>query len=143
MKGERHDYQSGYEIGKRFKRLTVKPDAFFVYNDLAALGLEDAILAQGLRIPEDLAVIGFDDIERGEYAPVPLTTVRQPTALIGKQAMDLLVRLMTRKGNSIRRVLEPELVIRQSCGEKHNGMVGQKGTGVRKRLTQARSATLR
>jgi DNA-binding LacI/PurR family transcriptional regulator len=118
MKGEWHDYQSGYEIGKRFKRLAVKPDAFFVYNDLAALGLEDAILAQGLRIPDDIAIVGFDDIERGQYAPVPLTTVRQPTALIGKQAMDLLLRLMTRKGNSIRRVLKPELVIRQSCGRK-------------------------
>jgi DNA-binding LacI/PurR family transcriptional regulator len=115
LKGERHDYQSGYEIGRKIPRLDVKPDAMFVYNDLAALGFEDAVLEQGLKIPDDIAVIGFDDIERGEYAMVPLTTIRQPTDAIGKQAMELLLRFMTGKRNSIRRVVKPELVIRQSC----------------------------
>lgn len=115
MKGERHDYQSGYEIGKKIPKLDVKPDAIFVYNDLAALGFEDAVLERGLRIPEDIAIVGFDDIERGEYATVPLTTIRQPTDAIGKQAMELLLRFMTGKRNSIRRVVKPELVIRESC----------------------------
>jgi LacI family transcriptional regulator len=115
MKGERHDYQSGFEIGKKIPKLDVKPDAIFVYNDLAALGFEDAVLGQGMRIPEDIAVVGFDDIERGEYAVVPLTTIRQPTDAIGKQAMELLLRFMTGKRNSIRRVVKPELVVRESC----------------------------
>ncbi len=118
MKGERHDYESGFEIGKRIPKLDVKPDAIFVYNDLAALGLEDAVIEQGLKIPENLAVVGFDDIERGEYATVPLTTVRQPTDAIGKQAMELLLRFMSGKRNVIRRVVKPELVIRESCCEK-------------------------
>jgi DNA-binding LacI/PurR family transcriptional regulator len=114
--GEWHDYQSGYEIGKRFRKMEVKPDAFFVYNDLSALGFENAILAQGLRVPEDVALVGFDDIERGEYAAVPLTTVRQPTDSIGKEAVELLQNLMEGRQDSLHRVLQPELVIRESCG---------------------------
>jgi len=119
MRGERHDYQSGYEIGKRFRKLSVKPDAVFVYNDLSALGFEDAILEQGLRVPDDIAIVGFDDIERGAYAPVPLTTVRQPAGLIGKKAVDVLVNLMNRKNGSHRRILKTELIVRKSSDGKH------------------------
>ena len=79
MKGERHDYESGYELGKQFVKMATKPDALFIYNDLAALGFEDAVMAHGFRIPEDVGLVGFDDIERGEYAAVPLTTIR-PTS---------------------------------------------------------------
>jgi LacI family transcriptional regulator len=118
MRGEKHDYQSGYEIGKKFRTLSMKPDAVFVYNDLSALGFEDAILEQGLQIPEDVAIVGFDDIDRGEYAPVRLSTVRQPTSMIGKEAVDLLLQLMQGKKASIRRVLKTELVIRESSGKK-------------------------
>jgi DNA-binding LacI/PurR family transcriptional regulator len=118
MRGEQHDYESGYEIGKKFPKLSVKPDAVFVYNDLSALGFEEAILEQGLRIPEDVAIVGFDDIDRGEYAQVPLTTMRQPTALIGTHAVELLVKLMNGKSGPLRKILKPELVIRQSSGRK-------------------------
>ncbi|MFQ5863910.1 MAG: substrate-binding domain-containing protein, partial [bacterium] len=71
LKGEWNDYQSGYEIGERFSTLSDRPEALFVYNDLAALGFEQAILENGLRIPNDIAIVGFDDIERCQYAPVP------------------------------------------------------------------------
>jgi LacI family transcriptional regulator len=118
MRGEQHDYKSGYEIGKKFQKLSVKPDAVFVYNDLSALGFEDAILEQGLRIPHDVAIVGFDDIDRGEYAQVPLTTMRQPTALIGTHAVELLVKLMNGKSGSLRKILKPELINRQSSGRK-------------------------
>jgi DNA-binding LacI/PurR family transcriptional regulator len=114
-KGERYDYQSGYEIGEKFAKLKVKPNALFIYNDLSALGFEDAVFANGLRIPGDVAIIGFDDIERGEYATVPLTTIRQPSDLIGKQAMELLLRLMEGKETPHRRILQPQLVVRESC----------------------------
>jgi DNA-binding LacI/PurR family transcriptional regulator len=115
QKGERYDYQSGYEIGSKFTKLKMKPDAMFIYNDLSALGFEDAVLAGGLRVPEDVAIIGFDDIERGAYAAVPLTTIRQPSDLIGKQAMDLLLRLMEHRETSHRRILQPQLIVRDSC----------------------------
>ena len=116
MRGEKHDYRSGYEIGKKFRALSVKPDAVFVYNDLSALGFEEAILKQGLRIPDDVAIVGFDDIERGEYASVPLTTVRQPTTMIGKEAVSILLKLMQGKKTNIRRVLNTKLMIRASSG---------------------------
>jgi DNA-binding LacI/PurR family transcriptional regulator len=124
MRGEKHDYQSGYEIGKKFRALPVKPDAVFVYNDLAALGFEKAILEQGLRIPSDVAIVGFDDIERGEYALVPLSTVRQPTKLIGKEAVSLLLKLMQEKKANIHKVLDTKLVIRESSGKKNHARAG-------------------
>jgi LacI family transcriptional regulator len=130
MRGEKHDYQSGYEIGKRFPSLSVKPDAVFVYNDLSALGFEDAILEQGLRVPEDVAIVGFDDIERGEYASVPLSTVRQPTKLIGKEAVGLLLKLMQGKKTSMNRVLNTKLVIRESSGKKKNARVAYRSPRV-------------
>ncbi len=120
-KGERYDFQSGYEIGVKFTRLAVKPDAVFAYNDLSALGFQEAVLSHGLLVPEDVAIVGFDDIERGQYAAVPLTTVRQPTNLIGKEAMTLLLELMEKKETAHRRILEPELIIRESCGGKGVG----------------------
>ncbi len=115
MRGEWYDYQSGYEIGSQYNKLEMKPDAFFVYNDLAALGFEDAILEQGLKIPDDVAIIGFDDIERGQYATVPLTTVRQPTDVIGRQAVEMLIKKMDGKNVAARRILKPELIVRKSC----------------------------
>jgi len=118
LRGEWHDYQSGFEIGKQFKNLKVQPDAMFVYNDLAALGFEYAILEQGLRVPEDVAIIGFDDIESGQYAATPLTTIQQPTEIIGRQAMEVLVKQIEGKKVSLRRILKPKLIIRNSC-EKH------------------------
>jgi DNA-binding LacI/PurR family transcriptional regulator len=140
QKGERYDYQSGYEIGEKFVRLKVKPDAMFIYNDLSALGFENAVLAGGLRIPEDVAIIGFDDIERGEYAAIPLTTIRQPSDLIGKQAMELLLRLMERRETVHRRILQPQLVVRQSCRDEklrgRNGKANQSAKMAKVRLAR-------
>jgi DNA-binding LacI/PurR family transcriptional regulator len=135
MRGEKYDYQSGYEIGKKFASLSVKPDAVFVYNDLSALGFEEAILELGLRIPDDVAIVGFDDIERGEYAPAPLSTVRQPASMIGKEAVDLLLKLMQGKRVGIRRVLKTELVVRESSGKKKTVPVSSRSARV---LTRAR-----
>ncbi|OGU13747.1 MAG: hypothetical protein A2076_15215 [Geobacteraceae bacterium GWC2_53_11] len=120
-RGEWYDYQSGYEIGRRFKSFALKPDAFFVYNDLSALGFENAILEQGLNIPDDVAIIGFDDIERGQYAAVPLTTIRQPTDVIGQKAVELLVGKMEGKEIPLRQILKPELIVRESCSRTKIG----------------------
>jgi DNA-binding LacI/PurR family transcriptional regulator len=118
LRGERHDFQSGFEIGMKFRKLAVRPDALFVYNDLSALGFEEAILRQGIRVPQDIAIVGFDDIERGEYAPVSLSTVRQPTDLIGKEAVELLLRMMQGKNGVRRKILKTQLVLRDSSGKK-------------------------
>jgi DNA-binding LacI/PurR family transcriptional regulator len=117
-KGEWNDYQSGYEIGQRFLTLTQKPDAMFAYKDLAALGFQQAILDQGLKVPDDVAIVGFDDIELGQYAPVPLTTVHQPTAEIGAIAVETLIKRIEGKEAKVRTILKPKLVLRESCGTK-------------------------
>ncbi|HID38635.1 MAG TPA: GntR family transcriptional regulator [Calditrichaeota bacterium] len=92
------------------------PNAFFAYADMRALGFKQAVLDAGLRVPLDVALVGFDDIERSQNKPVPLTTVRQPACEIGAVAFDLLLAQI--KGMSVvnRKILEPELVIRESCG---------------------------
>ncbi|MDZ7355155.1 MAG: GntR family transcriptional regulator [candidate division KSB1 bacterium] len=117
-KGEGDDYQSGYEIGLRFLALAQKPDAVFAYKDLAALGFQQALLDHGLKVPHDVAIVGFDDIESGQYAPVPLTTIHQPTAEIGAIAVETLIKRIEGKEANIRTILKPTLVVRESCGAK-------------------------
>jgi DNA-binding LacI/PurR family transcriptional regulator len=114
--GEAHDFASGYEIGTKITTMAERPDALFAYNDLSALGAMQALLEHGVHIPDDIALVGFDDIERSQYAPVPLTTVRQPTQAIGAKAMELLIRRIEGKEVNVRTVLETELVIRASSG---------------------------
>ncbi len=115
--GVRDYFQGGYEVGRRFVHTTgQRPDALFLYNDSSALGFEKAVLEAGLRIPEDIAIIGFDNIEQGEYAAVPLTTIQQPTGRIGAQAFDVLIRKIEGRKVETRTVFMPGLVIRKSCG---------------------------
>jgi len=109
-------YNSGYEIGKEYCSRAERPEALFIYNDLSALGFQKAVLEQGLSIPGDVAIIGFDGIRRGVTANVPLTTVKQPTDQIGQLAFDNLIKLVNGEEIITRTVLKPELVIRESCG---------------------------
>lgn len=118
LRGEWHDYNSGYEIGKQFLAVTNKAEAMFIYNDLSALGFEQALFDGGLRVPEDVAIVGFDDIERGKYAPSPLTTIKQPTSEIGALAVQNLIKLIEDVPVPTRVILKPMLVVRESCGSK-------------------------
>ncbi len=116
QRGEWYDYSSGYEIGEQFVELGNRPEAMFVYNDLSALGFEQAILDHGLSVPDDVAIIGFDGIERGQYAPVPLTTVEQPFDKIGSLAVENLIKRIEGLPVNTKTELVPRLVIRKSCG---------------------------
>ena len=113
-----NDYESGYAIGQQICKQTEKPDAVFVYNDLSALGFQKAILEGGLKIPDNIAIVGFDGIKRGVTAPVPLTTIQQPTDKIGSMAIDLLSNRINGIQVMTRTILEPQLIIRESCGAK-------------------------
>jgi len=118
-RGDWDDYFAGYDIGEKFSKLKKRPEALFVYKDLSALGFQRALLNQGLKLPEDVALIGFDDIKRGVVAPVPLTTIHQPTNQIGILAFEKLTKQINREPISdIYTVLEPTLIIRNSCGSK-------------------------
>jgi DNA-binding LacI/PurR family transcriptional regulator len=118
LRGEWDDYQSGYEIGLEFSGSPHRPEAVFAFDDLSALGFQKAILDKGLRVPNDIAIVGFDDIRRGVTAPVPLTTVHQPLAEIGVAAVDILLKRITGQPVQTRRILKPTLVVRESCGAK-------------------------
>ena len=93
-----------------------RPTAVFCYNDMSALGVLQEAALQGLRIPTDLSVTGFDDIFFASYLMPPLTTVRQPMKEMGKRAMELLLAVIrkTEKEQSI--LIEGELIVRGSTG---------------------------
>jgi DNA-binding LacI/PurR family transcriptional regulator len=116
QRGDWHDYDSGIEIAKDMVSRPDHPDAVFVYNDLAALGLQKGLLASGLAVPQDIAMVGFDNIKRGVVAPVPLTTVHQPVNEIGRLAIDMILKKIRGDLVKHRVILKPTLVIRESCG---------------------------
>jgi DNA-binding LacI/PurR family transcriptional regulator len=92
-----------------------RPTAIFTYNDLMAVGALVAIQAAGLRVPEDVSLVGHDDILYAPYLQVPLTTVAQPTRELGEAAARLLIdRLRGDDGPPRRIVLQPRLVVRAS-----------------------------
>lgn len=110
------DYESGYEIGEQVAQMSVPPDAIFAYNDLAALGFQRAVLDKGMKVPDDIALIGFDNIRRGVVCPVPLTTVDQRTEEIASKAIDMLMARINSENPPNRIILKPKLIIRESCG---------------------------
>jgi LacI family transcriptional regulator len=93
-----------------------RPDAVFAANDLMALGVLQALVMLGsLRVPDDVALVGYDDIEYASGAVVPLTSVRQPAALIGSTAVEILLDEALNDappGRSV--VFQPELIVRAS-----------------------------
>jgi LacI family transcriptional regulator len=88
----------------------------FCANDLIALGMLQAMTRSRIRVPEDLAIVGYDDIEFAAAATVPLTSVRQPRQQLGRTAARLLLgEAAEEDGHQHRRVIfQPELVVRQS-----------------------------
>jgi LacI family transcriptional regulator len=88
------DYHSGFSAGTELLTLTEPPTAIFAASDQMALGVYEAARQQGLRIPDDLSVIGFDDLPEASWASPPLTTVRQPLSEMGTLAARTLVRLI-------------------------------------------------
>jgi LacI family transcriptional regulator len=91
------------------------PTAIFAFNDNMAVGVLRAARARRLRVPEDLAVVGFDDSEQATSVTPPLTTVRQPLAEMGRMAVSLLVRLLeNRRVEGMRIELQTRLVVRES-----------------------------
>jgi DNA-binding LacI/PurR family transcriptional regulator len=90
------------------------PTAVCCYNDMSALGAMRTIRLHGLRIPEDISLVGFDDIFVSSYTQPPLTTVRQPMRQMGILAMESLYKLMSGQGSAIRIKVASELIIRES-----------------------------
>lgn len=110
-------FADGRAAGERLSGITSdrRPTAAFCANDLVALGLLQHAIAEGLRVPEDLAIVGFDDIDFAGAAAVPLTSVRQPRRELGRAAAELLLEEASQTRHEHRKVtFTPELVARES-----------------------------
>ncbi|MEU8249582.1 LacI family DNA-binding transcriptional regulator [Nonomuraea sp. NPDC048916] len=107
--------RSGYQLGRR---LAEDPSvtAVFAGNDQMALGVLRALREAGRRVPEDVSVVGFDDMPESAYYCPPLTTVRQDFREVGRHAFHLLLDRMAGEPAESRRLVEPDLVVRESTG---------------------------
>jgi len=109
-------HASGVELTRKLLSLPNPPDALFTGNNLITLGALEEIHLHKLRIPEDIAVIGFDDMKWANSLNPPLTAVRQPAYEIGQRAGELLIqRIKDPKRAPIQMTLNSELMVRGSC----------------------------
>jgi LacI family transcriptional regulator len=111
--------ESGYQGGKRFIKMAEPPTAIFATNDYMALGAYQAILEEGRKVPEEIAIVGFNDIEFTAMKGIELTTIGQKKYEMGSIAIKTLVEKI--EGGEIKSstkeiILNPELIIRKTCG---------------------------
>ncbi|AMX82223.1 LacI family transcriptional regulator [Geobacillus subterraneus] len=109
-------FESGYNMMMKFLALDQPPTAVFASNDEMAIGAIKAIKSKGLRVPDDISVVGFDDIQFASIYEPALTTISQPMFEIGKKAMELLIKLINKDElEKSQYILEDQLVIRETC----------------------------
>lgn len=107
---------SGFAAGRALLSLPQPPTAIFASNDVMAFGVMEAARERGLSIPEDLSIVGFDDIAQASLVHPPLTTIRQPLEEMGRAATRMLLRLIADPQADVSSVILPtSLVVRQSC----------------------------
>jgi LacI family transcriptional regulator len=127
MNGDFHP-ETGWEAGRAMLSQPNPPTAIFACNDLMAMGVLRAAAELGLRIPDDLAVVGYDDIEFASYTNPPLTTIKQPKDEMGLATLRFLLGRIKDKQSAPQRALLPvSLVIRGSCGAKMETISQQGG----------------
>ena len=109
--------RSGHEAMRKLLSLSPPPDAVFCYNDPTAMGAMEAIFERGLRIPEDIPVVGCGNVRYAAFLRVPLTTVDQQSEEIGDRSAKLALAQIEAKGAGRPKtvLLEPRLVVRQSA----------------------------
>jgi DNA-binding LacI/PurR family transcriptional regulator len=111
------ELQSGVEGGRKLLALEKPPTAIFAISDMLAIGAMQAIKSAGLRVPQDIALAGFNDIPLAGMVEPPLTTVSAPAQAAGREAMKMLGKLIIGERPERECVLLPtSLVVRQSCG---------------------------
>jgi LacI family transcriptional regulator len=106
--------EGGRNALTRILALDPPPDAVFCFSDHLAFGVLEACSHRGLRVPEDLAIIGYADLPQSGLLKVSLTTIRQPAASLGRRAAELLIAGMKKTGQSEQVTLPVELIVRES-----------------------------
>lgn len=113
--------EEGKQAMEKLLQLETPPTAVFVAGDQMAIGAIEAVHEHGLRVPEDISIIGYDDIDMIKYITPKLTTIRQDTDEIGEAAAELLIEQMTAKERlTERRVIPVKLIERLSCAPVKN-----------------------
>ncbi len=108
-------WEGGYELMNNWLESGKPlPDAMFALNDPMAMGVMEAMREHGLSVPNDMALVGFDDVQAARY--LGLTTVHSPMREMGRAASQAAVNLVTGGRTQLEQVLETELIVRRSCG---------------------------
>ena len=101
---------------ERFFSLDNPPTAIFAASDDMALEVISVAMENGIKVPEDISIIGFDDNPAGLFGPVGLTTIKQPLFTMGEEATKVIHEIMTGKQSGVvHKVLAPDLIVRESC----------------------------
>jgi DNA-binding LacI/PurR family transcriptional regulator len=109
--------QEGKEAMLKLLSMRQPPTAVFAASDMLAVGALAAAREKGVRVPEDLSIAGFDDIDFAAFCNPPLTTVRVPASRMGEMAVEMLMEMIEGDSMQVRQItLDTELVIRDSCG---------------------------
>ena len=107
---------AGFRAARELLALLERPTAIFASNDVMAFGVMEAARVGGLRIPEDISIVGFDDIPQALHVHPPLTTIRQPLEQMGRLAARMLLRQIDDRRQPAERIdLPTELIVRDSC----------------------------
>jgi LacI family repressor for deo operon, udp, cdd, tsx, nupC, and nupG len=109
--------KAGYLGASAMLKLNPRPTALFCENDEMAIGALRRIREEGLRVPQDISLAGFDDIPMAAYCDPALTTISQPAEAFGEKAVEMLIALMDGKPVTERHLVLPfELTVRESTG---------------------------
>jgi LacI family transcriptional regulator len=111
-----YSMQHGYDLMKEALRKQIIPEAFFIGSDPMAIGALRALQEEKLKVPEDVAIVGFDDIQMAKFASTPLTTIRVYTEEMGRLGVNLLLDKIKGRTIPLKVSVPTELVIRESCG---------------------------
>ena len=123
LEGDSPSPQLGYVATRRLLAAGEPFSALFAFNDISAMGAIRALRESGLRVPEDVSVVGFDDIQSAAYQNPSLTTVRQPLREMGRAAAEMLLKRINRPGVDLhdKHTVEPELIIRETTSTAPDG----------------------
>ncbi|MHB8807452.1 MAG: LacI family DNA-binding transcriptional regulator [Anaerolineaceae bacterium] len=111
---------SGYQAMQNILQSSIKPSAIFIASDTVALGSLNALYQKNIRVPEDIAIMGFDDIPLSKHLAPPLSTIHIPAYQLGWNAANLLINWLDHKEIPEQDcILDTELIVRESCGSRH------------------------
>lgn len=120
LDGQQYSVECGYQVAKRTFEMPNRPTAIFAGTDDVAFGIIQAAFEAGLRIPEDLSLVGYDNTQISALAPISLTTVDQDPVAIGVKAANLLLSRIAGRTISEHHVFLPKLVVRRSTAPPGN-----------------------